>query len=143
VESFQSNAARRLGAIENFAVTISSNAQSQGQKWPFVTIDDYELRANYTLDLAEVISIIFLPFVGIQDREQWETYSVQHQAWFNQGLALQGDVAKDQPDEQVSIDILQNTWPSPGPGNAIPEQIIRVNGTGVEVEKGKSCLAWS
>ena len=100
-----------------------------------------EVRANYTLDLAEVVSIILLPFVNVEDREAWEAYSVEHQGWYSQGLALQGDVAKYQEDEEESIQIVKSTWPSPGPGNEIPHQIIRVNELGVETELGRGPYA--
>lgn len=144
-DTFQANAARRVGAIESFAVTIASNAKSMGQRWPNVTVDDYEERATHTLNLAEVISLMFIPIVTLEARKGWEAYSQEHQGWYKEGLALQKDAnlvqtGKALDDEQTSIDILEGTWGS-SPDGSVPEEIFRVNGTAAEAETGEGPYA--
>ena len=102
------------------------------QTWPNVTVDDFERRLAYTLDLAAVVGIIFVPFVTNETRKGYEAYTVENQGWLKEGLALQGDqqeIAASQPDELESIAIMEKTW-GDSPNLTIPEQIFRVSGTG-------------
>lgn len=136
VDTFVVNARRRLVAVESMSVAITSSAIAEGQTWPNVTVADYERRAGYTMDLSDLMCLFFVPFVTGENREGYEAYSTAHQGYIDEGLALQGDVARGQEDEQESIDILEATWGPNSPNNTIPEQIIRLTGTGVEVATG-------
>ena len=81
VEAFRINADTRVGAIEVFAMTITSHAQFANQTWPFVTLPDFERRGMATSALAQVMSIIMVPLVTDETREAWEEYSVANQGW--------------------------------------------------------------
>ncbi|CAB9514331.1 Receptor-type guanylate cyclase gcy [Seminavis robusta] len=87
--AFRANAARRVAAVESFATSITSLAKQADMTWPNVTIQDYEARASYVLELAAVMSIIFLPVVTNETREGWEAYSKETQGWLNASLAYQ------------------------------------------------------
>lgn len=136
VDTFVVNARRRLVAVESMSVAITSSAIAEGQTWPNVTVADYERKAGYTMDLSDLMCLFFVPFVTGENRKGYEAYSTAHQGYIDEGLTLQGDIAKGQEDEQESIDILEATWGPNSPNNTIPEQIIRLTGTGVEVATG-------
>ncbi|CAB9524962.1 Receptor-type guanylate cyclase gcy [Seminavis robusta] len=135
-DTFESMAARRLSAIESLAVTISSNAASRFQRWPNVTVDDFETRLSYTLDLAALVGIIFIPFITGETRKGWEEYSVQNQGWLKEGLSQQKLATNgDNYLEAESIEILEKTWGS-SPNMTIPEEISKLSGTGIVEETG-------
>lgn len=131
--AFRTNAKRRVGAIQSLATTITSSAIAENQTWPNVTLADFEIRANYILDLAEVMSIMFWPFVTGDTRKGWEAYSVEHQGWYKEAMEVQGNIAAGQPDEEESIDIVESTWGS-SPNGTIPEEINRLTGNGLEID---------
>ena len=143
IEQFEVNSQRRVAAIESLAVTITSSAKAEGQTWPNVTLTDYERRASYVIEQAQVISVIFIPFITGEMKPGWEAYSVENQGWVEEGLELQGDIAKGQEDEEESIAILESTWGS-SPNRTIPEHITKVTGTGLELdtEDGPYAVWW-
>lgn len=100
--------------------------------WPNVTLDDFERRVTYTLDLAELVSIIFLPFVTKNTRAGWEAYSVANQHWYEEGLDFQGDVARYEEDEMETREILEQTWSRPTSGMDIWPQLNSLNGTDLQ-----------
>ena len=89
IDAFQTNADRRLAALQAFSQQVTSHAVSQGETFPNVTLPDFEQQAAYTLKLAEVVALLILPIVSKQNRAGYEAYSVANQGWLKEGLALQ------------------------------------------------------
>ena len=146
LSTFQTNAHQRLLAIESLATTMTSYAQSQkNTTWPFVTLPNYELRVTQTIDLASVLSCVVLPIVNTpQEKEAWETYSVENDGWFQEGLEIQAlqkqlketgaNTTDDDESENESLKLLGDIRNSTGSG--ISPQVFRLVGTGSEVETG-------
>lgn len=142
IEAFKSNGARRLRAIDSLAFGITDYALSSGETWPNVTIPNFERRVQYTLDLAEVLSITFLPIVTNVTREGWEEYSWEHQDWLLEGLALQQAVGEGGADEGESIELL-NDIVDMADGLKISPKIIKIEGTGSVNETGPGVSSYA
>ena len=80
---------QRTKSIQAFAETITSHARFHNDSWPMVTLPDFEIQAGATAAAADLISMMLIPIVDESNREQWETYSVEHQSWLKEGLAVQ------------------------------------------------------
>jgi class 3 adenylate cyclase len=104
VDSFQVNAEKRLSALEGFATMITSHALFANETFPMVTLPDFERKASYTLQLAQVISILIFPIVSRENRATWERYSVENQRWLEEGLALQ-KIVKDGDEEEALMQL--------------------------------------
>ncbi|CAB9501057.1 Receptor-type guanylate cyclase gcy [Seminavis robusta] len=89
IETFETEAANKRSAIVSLSRQITSHANFANETFPFVTLPDFEMRARLTLELAEVIAIMFLPLVTRENLKEWERYSVANQQWYWEGMALQ------------------------------------------------------
>jgi hypothetical protein len=60
---------------------VVSEVKHKNMSWPFVTIDDFEIKGAHARLAASVEFILFAPLVHAGEREKWEDYSVKHQGW--------------------------------------------------------------
>ncbi|CAB9521492.1 Receptor-type guanylate cyclase gcy [Seminavis robusta] len=114
VDHFLLNAKRRVDAINNLATAITSHALSSPDRWPFVTIPNWERRVTGVLDQAQIISLTLMPIVTNETRPMWETYSVYKQEWFLESMtvrreeqvALKGEdtVARDEAESLTALE---------------------------------------
>jgi hypothetical protein len=125
VESFQVSFSQRLGIYEDFSYEITSYTLDTNTSWPLVALPDFERRAGRTARLANMLSIIILPLVEAQVREEWENFANASFGWKAEGIALQQGV----PVEDVEVPpltpfIYQNgpdgREPAGGPGPYFP-----------------------
>jgi hypothetical protein len=86
IRSSANNAQNSFRVLETFARTITSTALYANQTWPFMTLPDFEVRANDLRDVSSAEQVAFAPIIRDQDREAFEAYTVEHQAWIQQGL---------------------------------------------------------
>jgi class 3 adenylate cyclase len=129
VDTFQINVRRSVGVIESFSLAITSHAKYTNSTWPNVTFPDFERRGTAAIQLAEVMSVIMVPLVTDETRSEWESYSVENQGWFEDGLEVQ----EQQQSHQTSRrQMLQNV----NVNNAIPEAIYREEGSRATIETG-------
>lgn len=99
--SFLLNSKRRVGAINNLALAITSHEKSTADFWPLVTLPDFERRVSGVLDQAQVISLTFMPLVTNKTRNIWETYSEYKQDWFLESMAVRRE-------EQIKLKGIDN-----------------------------------
>ena len=86
-ETFLSNLQRSVVALDNFAVTLSSNGELN---WPFVVVDDFEIRAASTRVLARASLLSLVPKVTDIQRVGWHTFSNTFaNDWIEAGLREQ------------------------------------------------------
>jgi class 3 adenylate cyclase len=115
VSAFQENADRRLGAIESFAVGVTSHAMFSNSTWPNVTVPDFEIRGAISRKLADVISLQVWPIVTTETRAGWRHYSVDNQGWLEEGIEIQQFKQKldsndtNLADQQASLEGLNAT----------------------------------
>ena len=73
--SFVDNAKRRVGAIDNLSLSLTSHALSSSDRFPLVTLPDFERRVTGVLDQAQIISLTYMPLVTNETRYMWEVSS--------------------------------------------------------------------
>lgn len=135
---FSGGASRRITAIEGLSSQITSYAKATNSQWPYVVLPDFERRVHYTMELSDVLSIIFFPLVTTEERKSWEAFSVANQGWVQEGLDVQGIPVEEW--DQENIDITEYTFGST-PGLNISNEIFRITSTTPEDEKGEGPYA--
>jgi hypothetical protein len=88
-DTFQFNVERKLGAIDALSVAITSLAVDINTTWPFFNLPDFAFRAANTRELADAASIALLPFVTVENREEWEAYSIENDQWLEDSQAFE------------------------------------------------------
>jgi class 3 adenylate cyclase len=83
-ESFQEKVQHKLGAVDSFALDLSSFARGTDAVWPMVTVADFDVRGASMRSLADALEVMLLPVVTGDSKQEWEGYSVQHQDWIPQ-----------------------------------------------------------
>lgn len=77
------NARQIFLALEQAATSITSHALHTNQQWPFVTVEDFELRMQDTRALgAKTGTITLNTFIQEKDAAAWANYSrANFQRW--------------------------------------------------------------
>jgi len=78
-----------MGAVDALTVGLVSYAQATNQKWPFVTIPDFAVRAAKVNRLARSHFLTFYTHVEEDERNEWETYTSYNSGWVEEGIAVQ------------------------------------------------------
>eukprot|EP00934_Nitzschia_sp_Nitz4_P003177 Nitzschia sp. Nitz4//scaffold52_size167869//51633//56242//NITZ4_002269-RA/size167869-snap-gene-0.210-mRNA-1//1//CDS//3329554014//3167//frame0 len=89
IEGVEFHLVQTLQAVDALRIAITSHASTNNASWPFVTIPDYDLRAQNIRDLANVISVNLHPIVSYEDRLPWEEYAVDNIEWLMTSLERQ------------------------------------------------------
>jgi hypothetical protein len=96
LDSFQTRLQEGIGAIDNLAVAFTSGGKSSTFQWPFATIPDFAVKAASALNIASANFVAFAPLVDDSQRQAWETFSLNRQAWVEEGLRYeQGNETHD------------------------------------------------
>ena len=108
----QENAQNTINAVEAFGATITSYAAATNSTWPFVTIDDYPSRASRVAKLAGANSVVFLPLVQEEDRDEWVEYCQKEKPrFFKQAIDYEElDYTVDELVQNSSPDIFRPDW---------------------------------
>ncbi len=69
---------RTLGIADSFVLGVISYATHTNQEWPFVTLPDFGKRLATIRTLARGAVVIIYPLVTLDQREQWQNNSLQH-----------------------------------------------------------------
>jgi hypothetical protein len=88
-QSVGSSLDRTLGALDSLAVTMVSYARDENITWPFVTLPDFGVKMAKLLPLTDACLINVIPIVYPEKRKEWEEYSLLHQGWVNESVAIQ------------------------------------------------------
>ncbi|CAB9514586.1 Receptor-type guanylate cyclase gcy [Seminavis robusta] len=84
VQSFEAKVEQRLGVIEAFAESVTSDAN---HSFPYVTPPNYAFRAETTAILAQLFFLIFIPIVQKEQLAIWNQYVQQNTHWRVEGWA--------------------------------------------------------
>jgi signal transduction histidine kinase/ActR/RegA family two-component response regulator len=120
---------RTLGIADSFVLGLVSYANHTNQKWPFVTLPDFGKRLAKIRTLAKGTVVSTFLLVTLEQREQWQNYTVQHDEWVQEGLEVQASDARYHGPYNGSIvsehetngEIHDNYGPSQGPGPFLPQ----------------------
>lgn len=131
LDTYNTNAFRRLEALESFSTSITQFAISRSKfedqivtesstpssrnrtSFPFVTLPDFERRARYTLESSEVLGVIFQPLVATEQRDAWNQYSVANADWLDETEESQGQPSPSQQSPQQPQPPPQQPKPKP------------------------------
>ncbi|CAB9517945.1 Receptor-type guanylate cyclase gcy [Seminavis robusta] len=78
--------------LATFGVEITSLASYGGMQWPFVTVDDYHVRASDFGNLTGAIYATICPIIEEPEREAWVNYSLteSNKEWLHEGYDYLG-----------------------------------------------------
>ena len=94
-ESFQDIVLQKLGALAALGSSVTAYARGNNRTFPFVTLNDFQERAATTRMLSSTLTIEISPVVVESHREQWEKYSTENAAWFQEGFDYQDGLGFD------------------------------------------------
>jgi hypothetical protein len=83
-----------LALLEQLSAGATSEILASNQVAPNITLDNFEIMGGYADGLGGIMTAIFIPFVAASKREEWEEYSVSHQAWIEESDRLMDVHAK-------------------------------------------------
>jgi hypothetical protein len=106
------------------SVTIASHLK--GSVFPNHTEPDFEITGGFVDGMGGMMSAAFAPLVKVEDREQWEQYSVENQDWIERSKflkdvhpihrdALHGTIQDHEHDRRLQAEAVES----------ISEQIFR------------------
>jgi hypothetical protein len=79
---------RTLGIADSFVLSLVSYATHTKQKLPFVTLPEFGKRLASIRTLAKGTLVVIYPLITLDQREQWQNYSLQHYDWVQEDLDL-------------------------------------------------------
>ena len=88
-DTFKFNVERKLGAVDALSVAITSLAVDSNSTFPFFTVPDFEFRAANTKELADAVSIYFVPIVPDADRAGWEDHVSKNLDWIDDAIEFE------------------------------------------------------
>ena len=83
------NVETTLATLDGLVVSMVSFAHATNQSWPFVTIDDFAVRTAKIRPSSNLIYINHLPLVTSDQREEWESYSLNNSDWVERSMQVQ------------------------------------------------------
>jgi Adenylate and Guanylate cyclase catalytic domain len=90
IVSFREVLELKVAAVASLGVSFTAfGNEGNNRSWPFVTLNDFQQRCASTKTLSEALFLDLLPIVSEANREDWEAYSVDNQAWITDGLEFQ------------------------------------------------------
>jgi hypothetical protein len=84
------NTANIFETYESFSMQLTSYATGTGDKWPYVTLPEFETRAGKAISRTGADFIGLSSFVTEEQRSEWELYSVMNKGWINDSLEEAG-----------------------------------------------------
>jgi hypothetical protein len=116
-DSVQTKVDRQLSAANSLAIALTSHAAAtSGVSWPFVTIPDWDLRADNVRDLGEFLSINLSPIVTEEQRFFWQVFTLENLNWLweAQQTNITDTVTRKMEDRAGSLPsvdkMVQSTW---------------------------------
>lgn len=67
---------------------VTKAATEKSQKFPFVTVDLFEVVGHQARLISGVDQIIWSPIVDIEEFDEWTNYSTEQIKWYNESIAL-------------------------------------------------------
>mmetsp|Transcript_11948 Transcript_11948/g.34526 ORF Transcript_11948/g.34526 Transcript_11948/m.34526 type:complete len:1265 (-) Transcript_11948:28-3822(-) len=80
LSSFNAAIDKKLGAINTMANSFTTYAQYSNQRFPFITLPNFDVVGENTRVLADSHVIHWLPLVTDEDRPKWEEYALANRS---------------------------------------------------------------
>ena len=113
--------------LEDISDIIVSVAETNGESFPFVTLDNFEVYAEQAIDRSRLESIAFCPVVMPEEVSQWSNYSVANQGWLGKSYKTyeerleSSDEDSYVPAQADIVPILYTTLPD---GTYVPAEMM-------------------
>lgn len=144
LDSVEVKLVRQLNAADSLRIAVTSYASSSVNDgkdlWPYVTLPDWDLRANNVRDMGEFLSISLSPVVNQEQRFEWQNYTQNGLDWLWQAQergsqlthttrqrALEGVGSLSNVDK-----IVQSTWNG---GHGDPQNSMWVDHNGQPISR--------
>lgn len=78
--------------LQQLSSIITSEILVSNQTAPFITLPSFEVTGGFADGMGGLVAVVFAPLLaGSAMREEWETYSVQHQEWLKESARLKAE----------------------------------------------------
>ena len=81
IQEFSLMLSQSIGAVDNFAVTITSHVRSMNLAWPYAFVPEFDIRAASTSSLAKAAYLTLTVAVPSEILKDYESYSVNQSFW--------------------------------------------------------------
>ena len=81
IQEFSLMFSTSIGAVDNFAVTITSHVRSMNLAWPYAFVPEFDIRAASTSALAKSAFLTLTVAVPSDILRDYEEYSVEQSYW--------------------------------------------------------------
>ena len=108
-ESFRDIVLQKLGALASLGSSVTAYARGNNRTFPYVTMNDFQERAAATRILSSTLTVELFPQVRGNEREQWEKYSTENAAWYQEGLDYQDGLGFDSQNGRFKEDTDNST----------------------------------
>lgn len=89
IEAIRDNLEKQLSTLERFSLSVTTEARATGQKWPFVTVSDFEGRARLAMSQVNALSLLIYQLVPSNQRQAWKDYTAKNAGWKQDGIDFQ------------------------------------------------------
>eukprot|EP00339_Tiarina_fusa_P009010 CAMPEP_0117058878 /NCGR_PEP_ID=MMETSP0472-20121206/40893_1 /TAXON_ID=693140 ORGANISM="Tiarina fusus, Strain LIS" /NCGR_SAMPLE_ID=MMETSP0472 /ASSEMBLY_ACC=CAM_ASM_000603 /LENGTH=805 /DNA_ID=CAMNT_0004776357 /DNA_START=1 /DNA_END=2418 /DNA_ORIENTATION=+ len=74
-ERFNNAIERKLSAVDSLSVIYTSHALQTGDRFPFVTVPDFEYKGSNARITGDTVMTFYLPYITNETRVAWEEYT--------------------------------------------------------------------
>ena len=85
------NNVKMIDSLTSRAEAITSLALTSGHRCPYVTVPHFEIRGQRARKESLSETFGFSPLVAVDEKEEWEAYSIQNQGWVLEGRGIDVD----------------------------------------------------
>jgi len=86
ITSVEEGFSRKFRSLDSLRIAISSSVHTAGSSWPYVSLPDFDLRADSIRRLGGLLSVSLHPLVSLDQKERWQDYSVSNIDWLEQSI---------------------------------------------------------
>ena len=94
-DSLKWNFYRMQDSLTSSSEAVTSMTMTAGSIWPFVTIPHFEIRGQRARSETFSETFGFTVLVDLENKAEWEAYSVQNQGWVFEGRGIDVESAEN------------------------------------------------
>lgn len=77
--------------LNSWSLHLTASIPQPDAMWPFVTIPNFEVQGQDALEHTGARLLSICPIVTTDNRDEWETYSVENQDWIQESIEVSGE----------------------------------------------------
>ena len=110
--------------LEVISDIITSVAETNGESFPFVTLDNFEVYGHQAIQRTRLEGIAFCPVVMPEEVPQWNNYSVAHQGWLGKSIKTYTESDEKYSDVPLEADIVPILYTTLPDGSYVPSEML-------------------